>query len=151
MVAVLGVFLGKRWEARGGHRAWLRDQRLIAYTTFLGADLDLYNQLGDTVPLRREHGDFDDRDVVDPLLDHLGAADSRADLQRQSLARIEVVGPESVIEAARACHYATNAYLDVLLSETWRETDLEQAHMASRKARRAFSQTARGVVGGDSA
>lgn len=91
---LLGVGLGKTWERRGGDAAWLREQRLRAYSEFLAAVHACWSHAG-TIDLlamsdpRRAEG-------MDQFWRLTG------DMARAK-ARVDVVGPKSVAQTSGQC------------------------------------------------
>jgi hypothetical protein len=79
LIALLGVWLGKRWERRTSLESWIRDRRLSAYARLLTASHDVWTGVNhiyvayptDFVPLTQA--------LTEPIA-AFGAACSEADL-----------------------------------------------------------------------
>lgn len=106
LAALLGVWLGKRWEHRSASEAWLRDQRLDAYQKFAAA-LSMSRVYLERIWRLRGEGEQRESDP-----DILALTDTIASMGA-ILGHLELVGPDEVASAASraAVAYYDGAYV----------------------------------------
>jgi hypothetical protein len=91
VIALVGVWLGKLWERRGGTEAWRRDQRLAAYAGMLGS---VQGVVAATVDLYQ--ADDARKATLEPEVDL-----AMTEVRRQK-ARVELLGPDDASSAGGA-------------------------------------------------
>lgn len=98
--ALIGAWLGKFWEHRGGHAAWLNDQRLEAYVNFVDASETLS---------RAAYERYRSPDA-ESHAERLGALNDALSSVRRWDAQITILGPA---EAAAAASGVVDVLLDL--------------------------------------
>jgi hypothetical protein len=102
-LALLGVWLGKLWERRGGAASWRRDQRLNAYAQLLDTSHALWSQA--TLSYRHT------AELTQEMVDEVNVV--RMQLGRD-LSRIQLLGPAGIAAAAQAFFDAHQALSDLV-------------------------------------
>lgn len=101
--AVIGAGIGKVWERRVGHRSWLKDRQLEAYTEVLAASYDLWGFIAK---------EYDDPDVDQPTFD----AHNRFVAAVQ---KVKVLGPDGVAAEAEVLDAAGTTMFTSVRSRSW--------------------------------